>query len=84
VPGGKSPADIPIVVWLQGGPGTSSMLANFFEVGSYQLKKDKDGQYKESPSEYAWTDYFHLLAIDNPRGTGYSIADKGSYLSDQD
>lgn len=52
------------------------MIGAFFELGPYDLK---DG--KEVPREVSWNDNYHLLFIDNPRGTGYSIADGGAYVN---
>src|SRR5689334_17359897 len=31
----QQPNQVPIVVWLQGGPGASSQMGNFFELGPY-------------------------------------------------
>mmetsp|Transcript_26175 Transcript_26175/g.23031 ORF Transcript_26175/g.23031 Transcript_26175/m.23031 type:complete len:163 (-) Transcript_26175:1106-1594(-) len=76
IPAGKQDTDIPIVIWLQGGPGGSSLVGNFFESGPYRLERDGgSGDYKESKAEFSWNDYYHYMPIDNPRGTGYSIAD---------
>lgn len=61
----------PVVVWLQGGPGVSSLFGLFSEHGPYQLKND----LKVSLRKYSWTKMFSMLYIDNPVGTGYSFTD---------
>jgi vitellogenic carboxypeptidase-like protein len=81
---GQVPKDVPIVIWLQGGPGSSSFLGNFMEFGPYRLEKDSTGKYKEVQNDRSWNDYYNLLIIDNPRGTGYSVADGNSYVHTQD
>jgi vitellogenic carboxypeptidase-like protein len=81
---GQVPKDVPIVIWLQGGPGSSSFLGNFMEFGPYRLEKDGTGKYKEVQNARSWNDYYNLLIIDNPRGTGYSVADGDSYVHNQD
>ena len=81
---GQTPKDVPVIVWLQGGPGASSQLGNFYEIGPYTLDKDSSGKYEEVAFEKSWTDYYNLLFIDNPRGVGYSVADKDSYLTTED
>ncbi|KAL3648609.1 hypothetical protein CASFOL_005012 [Castilleja foliolosa] len=60
----------PILIWLQGGPGCSSMLANFFELGPYLITQD----LSLKPNPYSWNKNFGLLFLDNPIGTGFSIA----------
>lgn len=80
----QQPNQVPIVVWLQGGPGASSQMGNFFEFGPYELVQNGSGVYVESPRATSWNDYYNLLFIDNPRGVGYSIAANGSYVSDED
>ncbi|XP_051130058.1 serine carboxypeptidase-like 50 [Andrographis paniculata] len=60
----------PILIWLQGGPGCSSMLANFFELGPWLLNQDA----VLHPNPASWNKMFGLLFLDNPIGTGFSIA----------
>jgi len=67
---------IPIIIWLQGGPGGSSMVGNFFEQGPYTLNDNK-----ETKRDISWNNDYHMLYVDNPRGTGYSIADNGRYVN---
>lgn len=74
-------AGTPIIVWLQGGAGGSSMAGNFIEMGPFKLTRNSSGGYQETRRNSSWNDYYHMLFIDNPRGTGYSIADKNSFLS---
>ena len=81
---GQDPAQVPIIIWLQGGPGGSSQTGNFFEMGPYSLNPDESGKIKETPRDKSWNDFYHLLIVDNPRGTGYSIADQGSYVTTED
>ncbi|XP_058101166.1 serine carboxypeptidase-like 50 [Magnolia sinica] len=66
----------PLLVWLQGGPGCSSMVGNFFEFGPWLVHSDpsdsKNPILKSNPG--AWNRLFGLIFIDNPIGTGFSIA----------
>lgn len=85
LPAGQPSTEVPIVIWLQGGPGGSSLMGNFVEQGPYGVTLDpQTGKYTETPREQSWNDYYNMLYIDNPRGTGYSIADKNSYLTTED
>ncbi|KAJ4973632.1 hypothetical protein NE237_006806 [Protea cynaroides] len=66
----------PLLVWLQGGPGCSSLLANFFELGPWRLNPKQIGSNNTDlePNPGAWNRKFGLLFLDNPIGAGFSIA----------
>ncbi|KAK7400757.1 hypothetical protein VNO78_12061 [Psophocarpus tetragonolobus] len=60
----------PLLIWLQGGPGCSSMLGNLYELGPWRVTKSLTLQ----PNPGAWNRIFGLLFLDNPIGTGFSMA----------
>ncbi|XP_027348303.1 serine carboxypeptidase-like 50 [Abrus precatorius] len=60
----------PLLIWLQGGPGCSSMIGNFYELGPWRVTKSLTLQ----PNPGAWNRIFGLLFLDSPIGTGFSIA----------
>ncbi|KAF9603164.1 hypothetical protein IFM89_034497 [Coptis chinensis] len=66
----------PLLVWLQGGPGCSSMIGNFFELGPWLVsspsEEDQIPILKQNPG--SWNNLFGLVFIDNPIGAGFSIA----------
>ena len=55
----------PILLWLQGGPGGSSLFGLFNEGGP--LLVDKDGNLKDKP--WTWNSKYHMIFIDNPVST---------------
>ncbi|KAB1205810.1 Serine carboxypeptidase-like 50 [Morella rubra] len=66
----------PLLIWLQGGPGCSSMVGNFIELGPWRVnfhKAKSDPLVLESNSG-SWNRIFGLLFLDNPIGAGFSIA----------
>ncbi|CAF3370797.1 unnamed protein product [Rotaria sp. Silwood2] len=71
----------PVLLWLQGGPGASSLFGLFNEHGPIQV--NNDGSLTERP--ITWNSLYNLLYIDNPVGTGYSFTsnDQG-YARSQD
>ncbi|KAI3729321.1 hypothetical protein L6452_17977 [Arctium lappa] len=76
-PNHTSLSQTPLVIWLQGGPGCSSMTGNFFELGPWQVTPplDQNLQHPElQPNPGSWNRIFGLLFLDNPIGTGFSIA----------
>jgi hypothetical protein len=64
------------VIWLNGGPGCSSMDGALMEIGPYRLKDNEHLIYNEG----SWDEFANLLFIDNPVGTGFSYVDTDSYL----
>jgi vitellogenic carboxypeptidase-like protein len=72
-----APADTPLILWIDGGPGCSGQLSNFLQLGPYSLRRTgADGSDNASlyrnPS--AWNRRFGLLFLDSPLGTGFSAA----------
>lgn len=61
--------DLPLMVWLNGGPGCSSMDGLFLELGPFKLDKNNQ-DIKSNPS--SWHNVANLLFIDQPVGTGLS------------
>ncbi|KAL8490565.1 hypothetical protein ACS0TY_022544 [Phlomoides rotata] len=61
----------PILIWLQGGPGCSSMIGNFYELGPWLVKQE---DLSLVPNSGPWNRVFGLLFLDNPIGVGFSIA----------
>ncbi|XP_014392486.1 PREDICTED: probable serine carboxypeptidase CPVL [Myotis brandtii] len=61
----------PVVLWLQGGPGGSSMFGLFVEHGPYIVTKNLTLRARDFP----WTSTLSMLYIDNPVGTGFSFTD---------
>ncbi|XP_060529032.1 venom serine carboxypeptidase-like [Cylas formicarius] len=68
----------PVVLWLQGGPGASSLLALFTENGPFIVSTD----YSLTQRSYYWSQYYSVLFIDSPAGTGFSFTN-GGYAQNQ-
>ncbi|GBM86529.1 Retinoid-inducible serine carboxypeptidase [Araneus ventricosus] len=64
----------PLVIWLQGGPGSSSTgYGNFMEIGPLDVYLN--------PRNNTWLKKANLLFIDNPVGTGFSYVTNKSALA---
>nr|CAD7402759.1 unnamed protein product [Timema cristinae] len=61
--------EAPVLLWLQGGPGSSSLYGLFTEVGPYTVAKDNINLI-ENPFSYHKN--HSLIFIDNPVGAGFS------------
>ncbi|KAI4126035.1 MAG: hypothetical protein LQ338_003974 [Usnochroma carphineum] len=66
------------VLWLNGGPGCSSMDGALMEIGPYRLKDNEHLIYNDG----AWDEFANVLFVDNPVGTGYSYVDTDSYVTE--
>ncbi|EPS94281.1 hypothetical protein FOMPIDRAFT_1055219 [Fomitopsis schrenkii] len=58
-----------LVMWINGGPGCSSMEGLLQENGPFSWSH---GQAKPTPNEYSWTNLSSVIYIDQPVGTGFS------------
>ena len=67
------------VIWLNGGPGCSSMDGALMEIGPYRLKDDSHLTYNDG----AWDEFANLLFVDNPVGTGFSYVHELQEMADQ-
>jgi vitellogenic carboxypeptidase-like protein len=68
----------PLVMWLQGGPGSSGLIGLFFEMGPYALTKHEAPSgdwYEMTPRATTWNQEYGMLFVDSPVGTGYSYTD---------
>ena len=71
----------PLLVWLNGGPGSSSMMGLFLENGPYFVSDDGSLHTRNA----SWNNKFDVLYVDQPAGTGFSVASSpDAYATNQD
>jgi len=72
----NDPANDPVVVWNQGGPGGASLFGAFVEQGPFLLNensiKDENRIPKLFYNEYGWQKVANTLFIDTPAPVGFS------------
>lgn len=70
----KDPDNDPLVLWLNGGPGCSSLIGMVYENGPFVFK---EGTSSFEVNPYAWNMKANLLYITSPGGVGFSESKRG-------
>jgi len=74
----NKPASDPIVLWLNGGPGSSSLIGCLTENGQLVLNDDSltnetHGVPQLFYNPYAWTKIASVIYLESPKGVGFSF-----------
>lgn len=72
----NDPENDPVVLWLNGGPGCSSLTGLFMELGPSSINKKIEVVY----NDYSWNSNASVIFLDQPVNVGYSYS--GSSVSD--
>uniref|UniRef100_A0A8C1T7T7 Carboxypeptidase n=1 Tax=Cyprinus carpio TaxID=7962 RepID=A0A8C1T7T7_CYPCA len=74
----KDPAGSPVVLWLNGGPGCSSLDGLLTEHGPF-LIQDDGATLEYNP--YSWNKIANVLYLESPAGVGFSYSDDKKYTT---
>lgn len=77
---GSHDPDVPLLLWLNGGPGASSSTGLLIEKLGPQMIT-QNATLIDNPNRI--TDRHHLLIVDNPVGSGYSSTKDGAYVRNE-
>lgn len=77
----RKPTSDPLILWLTGGPGCSSLLALLSENGPFGVQNDnKHLNYRNS----SWNDFANVIYLESPAGVGFSYNPKKNYTWNDD
>jgi carboxypeptidase C (cathepsin A) len=65
----KDPENAPTSLWLNGGPGSSSMFGLLVENGPCRVHSDSNSTYL---NEWSWNNEVNMLYLDQPNQVGWS------------
>lgn len=74
----SKPESDPLVLWLNGGPGCSSLLGFLEEIGPYEFSEE--GAAKSN--EFTWNKNANIIYLESPSGVGFSPAGASIEFSD--
>ncbi|CAG9313335.1 unnamed protein product [Blepharisma stoltei] len=66
----NNPSTDPLILWLNGGPGCSSMDGLFYEHGPYIFPATSTTLVR---NQHAWNTNATVIYIDSPAGVGFSV-----------
>ncbi|CDO69768.1 hypothetical protein BN946_scf184766.g13 [Trametes cinnabarina] len=67
-------------IWLNGGPGSSSLIGLTSENGPIHINSD----FSASQNNFSWDRLADYVWVDQPVGVGFSTADSAGYVHDED
>lgn len=69
-PSKHDPDNAPVLLWLNGGPGCSSLIGMAYENGPFRFLANST---EKVANPYSWNNKANLLYLESPGSVGYSI-----------
>eukprot|EP00981_Chlorochromonas_danica_P012652 scaffold5245_cov183-Ochromonas_danica.AAC.3 len=71
-----------LIIWLNGGPGCSSMVGMMWENGPFTIAFGGEGQskYDLKYNPYAWNEVADVIFVEQPIRTGFAAAAENAHI----
>ncbi|KAG5448136.1 Lysosomal protective protein [Clonorchis sinensis] len=76
----QTPDEMPLLLWLNGGPGCSSLGGLVTENGPFTVRKQGVLEY----NPYSWNRFANVLYLESPGGVGFSYVKDRNLTTDDD
>ncbi|KAF2364905.1 Peptidase S10 serine carboxypeptidase [Trinorchestia longiramus] len=77
----QDPATSPLLLWLNGGPGCSSLDGLLNELGPFHINNDGKTLYNNT---YSWNTFANILYLESPACVGFSYNKDGNCSAGDD
>ncbi|XP_065316502.1 lysosomal protective protein-like isoform X1 [Gordionus sp. m RMFG-2023] len=77
----NNPKKDPLLLWMNGGPGCSSLDGLLSELGPFHIKDKGDTLYN---NPYSWNKVANVIFLEAPAGVGFSYAEDNNYSFNDD
>jgi len=78
-----NPKTDPLVLWMNGGPGCSSMEGYLYELGPFHFTSESGaiGNNTLTNNPNTWAQAANVIFLETPLGVGFSYSDSGNYTT---
>eukprot|EP01127_Copromyxa_protea_P017384 TRINITY_DN5291_c0_g1_i1.p1 TRINITY_DN5291_c0_g1~~TRINITY_DN5291_c0_g1_i1.p1 ORF type:complete len:458 (-),score=98.78 TRINITY_DN5291_c0_g1_i1:35-1324(-) len=81
----NDPVNDPVIVWLNGGPGCSSLDGFIYEHGPFRIDPTDPTHSRLVKFEYTWSKMANVIYLESPVGVGFSYStNPEDYITDDD
>ncbi|CAD5116107.1 DgyrCDS5033 [Dimorphilus gyrociliatus] len=77
----RNPAKDPVILWLNGGPGCSSVIGLLTENGPFRLM---DNGKNLTINNESWNKIANVVYLESPAGVGFSFSENEKYVTNDD
>ncbi|CAG0901690.1 unnamed protein product [Cyprideis torosa] len=71
----RNPSRDPVILWLNGGPGCSSVDGLLSELGPFHIREDGKTVFY---NPWSWNKFGNVIFLESPAGVGFSYASDGN------
>ncbi|KAL1557966.1 serine carboxypeptidase 1-like [Salvia divinorum] len=75
----QDPSATPLVLWLNGGPGCSSLgTGGMTELGPFRVNSDGETLWY---NQYSWNNVANVIFLESPAGVGFSYSNRSDHAT---